>query len=159
MKFAVFFDQDNQFRDESRLVKLEATNPSGVIRAETFKVDISPDCSAETIVAPASIANVPYKINDAEKTFTFPAFTSSDQYCVQDFQYEVVLGVGGTALAVGPSADLLKRNAQNTADRDVLILSTDNNDEGTKTLEIRCSNAFFGPILKTFDVVISPDCS
>ena len=68
-----------------------------------------------------------------------------------------------SALAIVPSTNIFKRNAQNTLDKDILIQSADNNDEGTKTIEIQCSNAYTalngGPKSKTFKVVVSPDCS
>ena len=56
------------------------------------------------------------------KTFEFPAFTSNDQFCEQDFQYQVLHSE--YFLSVLPtSTDLLKRTAQNTNDRNILILS------------------------------------
>ena len=43
------------------------------------------DCSLATVIAPGAIVDVPYAINLAAKTFSFPAFSSSDANCVSDF--------------------------------------------------------------------------
>ena len=68
-----------------------------------------------------------------------------------------------TLISLVPSTDIFKRTIQNTIDRNILIYSTDNNNEGDKTLTIECSNSYTalngGPIQIQFKVIVSPDCS
>ena len=83
---------------------------------------------------------MPYTINAAAKTFSFPAFTSSDSNCVSLFDY-VVKWKGGSALATSVSgSDYIYRSVQGTNDRTVSAYSASSGDAGTVVLTIECTN-------------------
>ena len=44
MKFSVFYNLNNEFRDGSVLVQLKADNLNTIVRTETFNVNFLPDC-------------------------------------------------------------------------------------------------------------------
>jgi hypothetical protein len=54
-----------------------------------FNLVLSSDCSAATVIAPVTIADVPYNIRSGTSSFTFDAFTSNDIHCESEFAYNV----------------------------------------------------------------------